>query len=267
MFKIVRETMWDFMLRQPDRLNYHIEDQPKDFVESLNKLHSSEPSCPLCNWAIEFVEKRYNIQPVQIPWMVERNIPLCAWALGCYLTKTFHLDPQAIGPRGYSECNYKGRSMKLDRIMLQRRKRLRYAINIETITHPNIIPDHVLKKFGISLRIFEDDCPSFVLQTLDLYKYTIVNRDYLFEKVPVKLEPKTIEPKVENVETKKPKCKKQKTSGKKSKKSNPKPRSKPRIVRTTKCNMKNDDQKADDESVKSNKYNKRFTKTKKPAKL
>ena len=264
MFKRVQETMYEFMLRQPDKLVYHIEDQPMSFAESLNKLHSSEPSCPLCKWATDFVAKRYNIQPVQIPWMAERNIPLCAWALGCYLTKTFDLDPQAIGPRGYSERVYKGGSMKLNMIMMQRRKGMRYAINIETITHTNIIPDHVLKKWGISLRIFEGNCPSFVLQTLDLYKYTVVNRDYLFEKVPVKVEPKTIEPKVENGE---PKSKNKKSSGKKGKKSNPKPRSKPRISRTTKCNTKNDDKQADDESVQSNKYNKRFTKTKKPAKL
>jgi len=61
--------------------------------------------------------------------------------------------------------------------------------------------------------------------------------------------------------------KKQKSTKKKGKQAVPQKRTKPRILRTNKNCTKKEEKVDDDQSVKSNRYHKRFTKTKKPARL
>ena len=121
------------------------------------------------------------------------------------------------------------------------------------------------------------------MQALDIFHYSLINLDYHYDKIEQKPKPIPTKinfvqgPPIDEVQLRPideimkdfgdEKTKKQKSTKKKGKQAVPQKRTKPRILRTNKNCTKKEEKVEDDQSVKSNKYHKRFTKTKKPARL
>jgi len=272
---------------------FHVENLPTDFLKHLAELHvANDGKCPLCDAVTDFMEENYFLKAKPIPWLVEKNIPQCIWALGKYIIDTHSIEPLVMDrhSRITDKC-YKGGNAKLENVLYQRRCRQFYCTqNVHKIFQ--IIPDDLMDTFGICTYCLGDGGVVLIMQAMDIYKYSLVNRDYHFDKVERKRDPigfgttpinqlRFIQLGKRRPIVKIPlrpideimkefgdeKTKKQKSTKKKGKQSVPQKRTKPRIVRTSK-NCTNKEAKVDDDqSVKSNRYHKRFTKTKKPARL
>ena len=270
---------------------FHVENLPTKFMEHLAELHvANDGKCPLCDIVIESMEENDFLKAKPIPWMVEKNIPRCIWALGKYIMDTHDIEPVAMDRhnRVADKC-YKGGNAKLEDILYQRRCRRFYCTqNVHKVFQ--IIRDDLLETFGICTYCLGDGGVVLIMQAMDIYKYSVVNEEYHFDKIERKHEPigfgtlnqlkfiklGKIRP-IDEIplrpideimkEFANEKTKKQKSMKKKGKRSVPQKRTKPRILRTSKNCTKKEEKVDDDQSVKSNRYHKRFTKTKKPARL
>ena len=266
-------------------LQCDITNLPNSFVSSCDNLHAL--NCTACQWANEEHINGFDARFLSdvIPWMKSNNIPPCVWAIGwdlyeiCTRTKenvkkehwvreaeqftalrAFWDGTLALSWEAFNESTkLPNEAMKLDFIMELRRQQLPFnkhaaettlALIQERLKYWNIFDTSELTLV-------------FYLQAMDFADYIIHSNKKLKERIS-SLSGPSIEEVMKQFNSEKGK-------GNQSRKNKLKPKlkgkAKARIVRAKLNRTTKQTKTEDNESINSNKYHKRFTKTKKPARL
>ena len=257
---------------------------PKSLIDSAAKLHAkSDGDCKMCAEAERITQFSSREMAEGLPWMKSNNIPPCLWSYGCHMTtyydSTDDWQLELFEEKAKFEIEQTGANeYTIDRIITQLESGNRKNFPANYFDLPTekgqFQTEYYLEHYGID---FTD--MNMLLATQCLWLFLLsehfngridsiarLKEAHVARKQKIKLtnhDARSIEELLASFS-------KTKNSGKLSKKLKktkkvPQATSRPNIskVRPTKKVKKVDD----DVSVKQNKYNKRFTKTKKPAKL
>lgn len=265
-------------------LQCDITNLPNSFVSSCDNLHAL--NCTACQWANEEHINGFDARFLSdvIPWMKNNNTPPCVWAIGwdlyeiCTRTKEncnkehwVREAEQFTALRAFwnelswqtltliESTKMRDEAMKLDCLVWVRRHQ--FPLDKGTAETTLALIQERLKYWNI----FDTSELTlvFYLQAMDFADYIIHSNKQLKERI-ANLSGPSIEEVIKQFNSEKGK-------GNQSRKIKLKPKlkgkAKARIVRA-KLNRTTKQTKAEDnESINSNKYHKRFTKTKKPARL
>ena len=254
---------------------------PKSLIDSAAKLHAkSDGDCKMCAEAERITQFSSREMVEGLPWMKSNNIPPCLWSYGCIFTTFYSWQLELYEKRVKFEIEQTGANeYTMDRVITQLDcSRKNFPSNFFDLDpeKDQFQTEYYFETYGID---FSD--MNMLLGTQCLWLYLLsehfmdridsiarLKQADLARKQKIKStnqDDRSIEELLASFSKTNVKNSGKVTKKMKKTKKVPQATSRPKIskVRLTK-NVKKAD---DDVSVKQNKYNKRFTKTKKPAKL